>query len=60
MSDMAVGNVLITEAGGLVGNDAGEGDFPHRREIIAANPTLYARMIRPPASDAGQCAVCVF
>ncbi|KWN81147.1 inositol monophosphatase family protein [Burkholderia ubonensis] len=43
--DMAAGSLLITEAGGLVGNYMGEADFLHRHEIVAANPKVYAQMI---------------
>ncbi|WP_306172017.1 inositol monophosphatase family protein, partial [Burkholderia pseudomallei] len=43
--DVAAGSLLITEAGGLVGNYTGDADFLHRREIVAANPKVYAQMI---------------
>lgn len=43
--DMAAGSLLITEAGGLVGNYMGDADFLHRHEIVAANPKIYAQMI---------------
>ena len=43
--DMAAGSLLITEAGGLVGNHTGDADFLHRHEIVAANPKIYAQMI---------------
>src|SRR6201996_266424 len=43
--DMAAGSLLITEAGGLVGNYTGDSDFLHQSEILAANPKLYAQMI---------------
>ncbi|ABX14884.1 Inositol-phosphate phosphatase [Burkholderia multivorans ATCC 17616] len=43
--DMAAGSLLITEAGGLVGNYLGDSDFLHRHEIVAANPKIYAQMI---------------
>lgn len=43
--DMAAGSLLITEAGGLVGNYTGDADFLHRHEIVAANPKIYAQMI---------------
>ncbi len=41
----AAGSLLITEAGGLVGNYSGEADFLHLGEILAGNPKLYAQMI---------------
>jgi myo-inositol-1(or 4)-monophosphatase len=43
--DVAAGSLLITEAGGLVGNYTGDADFLDRNEIVAANPKLYAQMI---------------
>ncbi|CAJ3161714.1 inositol-1-monophosphatase [Burkholderia pseudomallei] len=43
--DVAAGSLLITEAGGLVGNYTGDADFLRRREIVAANPKVYAQMI---------------
>jgi myo-inositol-1(or 4)-monophosphatase len=44
--DVAAGSLLITEAGGLVGNYTGESDFLHKGEIVAANPKVYAQMIK--------------
>jgi myo-inositol-1(or 4)-monophosphatase len=44
--DMAAGALLVTEAGGLVGNFAGEAlqlDVP---ECLAANPRVYAQMVK--------------
>ena len=43
--DMAAGSLLITEAGGLVGNYTGDSDFLHMHEIVAGNPKIYAQMI---------------
>ncbi|MGH8781182.1 inositol monophosphatase family protein [Paraburkholderia sp.] len=43
--DMAAGSLLITEAGGLVGNYTGDSDFLHIGEIVAANPKVYAQMV---------------
>jgi len=43
--DVAAGSLLITEAGGLVGNYTGESTFLHEREIVAGNPKLYAQMV---------------
>ena len=43
--DMAAGSLLITEAGGLVGNFTGEADFLEHRECMAANPRVYAQMV---------------
>ena len=44
--DVAAGALLITEAGGLVGNFTGESDFLHESEIVAGNPKVYAQMIK--------------
>ena len=44
--DVAAGSLLITEAGGLVGNYTGEAEFLHMGEILAGNPKLYAQMIQ--------------
>jgi myo-inositol-1(or 4)-monophosphatase len=43
--DMAAGSLLITEAGGLVGNYMGESDFLQLGEIVAGNPKIYAQMV---------------
>ena len=43
--DVAAGALLITEAGGLVGNLAGEADFLDTGECLAANPKVYAKLI---------------
>jgi myo-inositol-1(or 4)-monophosphatase len=37
--------LLVTEAGGLVGNFTGESDFLHRKECLAANPKIYAQLV---------------
>lgn len=43
--DMAAGSLLITEAGGCVGDYAGGGDFLRLGEIVAGNPAVYAQML---------------
>ena len=43
--DVAAGSLLITEAGGLVGNYTGDSEFLHLREIVACNPKMYAQMV---------------
>jgi len=43
--DMAAGSLLITEAGGLVGNFTGEADYLYQRECMAANPKIYAQLV---------------
>jgi myo-inositol-1(or 4)-monophosphatase len=44
--DVAAGALIITEAGGLVGNFTGEADYLHQREIVAANPKVYGQMVQ--------------
>ena len=42
---MAAGALLVTEAGGLVGNFTGEADYLYQRECLAANPKVYGQMV---------------
>ncbi len=44
--DVAAGSLMVTEAGGLVGNFSGEADFLHQREIIAGNPRIYGQLVQ--------------
>ncbi|MFN9749225.1 MAG: inositol monophosphatase family protein [Burkholderiales bacterium] len=44
--DVAAGSLMITEAGGLVGNFSGEADFLEQREIIAGNPRIYGQLVQ--------------
>lgn len=44
--DMAAGALIITEAGGLVGNYRGEEGFLQSGEIMAANPRIFAQMAK--------------
>jgi myo-inositol-1(or 4)-monophosphatase len=44
--DMAAGSLMVSEAGGLVGNFTGEADFLHRREVVAANPKIYGQLVQ--------------
>jgi myo-inositol-1(or 4)-monophosphatase len=43
--DMAAGALLITEAGGLVGNFTGEANYLQHKECMAASPRIYAQMV---------------
>jgi len=43
--DVAAGALLVTEAGGLVGNFTGESDFLEQRECMAANPRIYGQLV---------------
>ncbi len=43
--DIAAASLMITEAGGLIGNFTGESDYLHQREVLAGNPKIYAQMV---------------
>src|SRR5947208_10836573 len=44
--DVAAGSLLIVEAGGLVGGLDGEGGYLYSGELIAANPRIFAQMVK--------------
>jgi len=44
--DVAAGSLMITEAGGLVGNFTGEADFLYQREVVAGNPKIYGQLVQ--------------
>jgi len=44
--DVAAGSLLITEAGGLIGNFTGEADFLYQREAVAGNPKIYGQLVK--------------
>jgi myo-inositol-1(or 4)-monophosphatase len=44
--DMAAGILMITEAGGLVGDFEGNDTYMARGQIIAANPKLFSQIIQ--------------
>ncbi len=46
--DIAAGSLLITEAGGIVGNFAGESDYLYKGDIIAGSPKVFAQMVSQP------------
>ncbi len=43
--DIAAGSLMITEAGGLIGNFTGEADYLFQREVVAGNPKIYGQLI---------------
>ncbi len=43
--DVAAGSLLVTEAGGLVGNFTGESDFLEQRECLAGTPRIYGQLV---------------
>ena len=44
--DVAAGSLIITEAGGLVGNFTGESDYLYQREVVAGNPKVYGQLVQ--------------
>jgi myo-inositol-1(or 4)-monophosphatase len=44
--DVAAGSLMVTEAGGLVGNFTGEADFLHQREVVAGCPKIYGQLVQ--------------
>ncbi len=43
--DVAAGSLLVTEAGGLIGNFSGESNFLEQKECLAGNPKIYAQLV---------------
>jgi len=43
--DIAAGSLIITEAGGLIGNFTGEADYLYQREVVAGNPKIYGQLV---------------
>ena len=43
--DIAAGSLMITEAGGLIGNFTGDADFLYQREVVAGNPKIYGQLV---------------
>ncbi len=44
--DVAAGSLIITEAGGLIGNFTGESDFLYQREVVAGAPKIYGQLVQ--------------
>ena len=44
--DVAAGSLLVTEAGGLVGNFTGDADYLYKREVVAGNPKIYGQLVQ--------------
>src|SRR5678816_1073307 len=44
--DVAAGSLLVLEAGGLIGDLAGNSDYLHGGQVIAANPKVFAQMLK--------------
>ena len=43
--DVAAGSLLVTEAGGLVGNFSGDANFLDQQECMAASPKIYGQLV---------------
>ncbi|HEY4317532.1 MAG TPA: inositol monophosphatase family protein [Herbaspirillum sp.] len=43
--DIAAGALLVSEAGGLIGDFSGESDYLHKGEVIAGSPKIFAQTI---------------
>ena len=44
--DVAAGSLLVSEAGGLIGNFTGDADFLVQREVVAGNPKIYGQLVQ--------------
>jgi myo-inositol-1(or 4)-monophosphatase len=44
--DVAAGSLLVTEAGGLIGNFTGEADFLDQKECLAGTPRIYGQLVQ--------------
>ena len=44
--DIAAGSLMITEAGGLIGNYTGEADYLYQREVVAGTPKVYGQLVQ--------------
>ena len=43
--DVAAGSLLVTEAGGLIGNFTGHSEFLEQKECMAGNPRVYGQLV---------------
>ncbi len=43
--DVAAGSLMVTEAGGLIGNFTGEADYLYQREVLAGSPKIYGQLV---------------
>ena len=43
--DIAAGSLMITEAGGLIGNFTGDSDYLYQREVLAGSPKIYGQLV---------------
>jgi myo-inositol-1(or 4)-monophosphatase len=54
--DIAAGSLLVLEAGGLIGDLAGEGGYLQSGQVIAATPKVFAQMVQVLAPHRGELA----
>ncbi|NMM28170.1 MAG: inositol monophosphatase [Glaciimonas sp.] len=52
--DIAAGSLLVTEAGGIMGDFSGESDYLNQGNIIAGNPKVFAQMLAALTPFAGK------
>lgn len=43
--DIAAGSLLVTEAGGIMGDFTGESDYLYKGDIVAGSPKIFAQMV---------------
>lgn len=43
--DLAAGSLLVTEAGGLVGDFQGDADYLHVGDVLAGTPKIFAQLV---------------
>ncbi len=44
--DVAAGALMVSEAGGLIGNFSGDADYLFQREVVAGNPKIFGQLVR--------------
>jgi myo-inositol-1(or 4)-monophosphatase len=44
--DIAAGSLLVTEAGGLVGDFQGDSGYLHKGDVLAATPKVFAQLVQ--------------
>ena len=44
--DVAAGSLMVSEAGGLIGNFSGDADYLYQREVVAGNPKIFGQLVR--------------
>ena len=52
--DIAAGALLITEAGGIIGNFSGDSDYLHVGDVLAGTPKVFAQMVNALQAFAGK------